>query len=595
MGARPQVQASRSIAPRAHPRAEGAEPVKGVPVSGQKIRVALLVVTSLLVFSLSNPANAATVGFKPAVNYAVGTAPRAVASGDFNGDGKVDLAVANAGNAGVGDDGSVSILLGNGDGTFQPANNIPAGKNPLSIAVGDFDGDNRLDLVVADSGSDTAGVLLGNGDGTFRSSVGYATGVGPTSIALGDFDGDSRLDLVVLNNGSSTVSVLLSNGDGTFQSHLDHAVGSVPSAVAIGDFNGDGRLDLVVANGRNANGGVLLGNGDGTFQSEVSYGLFFSVAVGDFNSDSRLDLMLTRPVGTSAIADLWTGNADGTFSSSTMPDTGVCQNRYPIAADFNGDGKLDLAIMGGFSVQDGVCAGHHLDVLVLAGNGDGTFQASVILSATDAANLILGAASFDLNGDKAPDLVTVNNDNTLSVLLNAASTDFSISASKPNPDTVHRGQSSTSTVSLSLLNAFDNAVVLTCSVQPTQSAPTCSFDRDSVTFDANGNATATLTINTGTNTASLAAPSLRQDLRPLQFLWLPFAGLALLGAGFGCNRSNRRKLTVYLLGGILFGGLIFEAACGGGGSGPSSTTYTITVTGTSGSTQHSTTTTLKVQ
>jgi len=88
---------------------------------------------------------------------------------------------------------------------------------------------------------------------------------------------------------------------------------------------------------------------------------------------------------------------------------------------------------------------------------------------------------------------------------------------------------------------------------------------------------------------------LRQDLRPLQFLWLPVAGLALLGAGFGCNRSNRRKLTVYLLGGILFGGLIFEAACGGGGSGPSSTTYTITVTGTSGSTQHSTTTTLKVQ
>jgi hypothetical protein len=340
---------------------------------------------------------------------------------------------------------------------------------------------------------------------------------------------------------------------------------------------------------------VLLGNGDGTFQSEVSYGPFFSVAVGDFNSDSRPDLMLTRPVGTRAIADLWTGNADGTFSSGTMPDTGVCQNRYPIAADFNGDGKLDLAIMGGFSVQSAVCVGHHLDVLVLAGNGDGTFQAPVIFTATDAANLILGAASFDLNGDKAPDLVTVNNDNTLSVLLNEASTDFSISASKPNPDTVHRGQSSTSTVSLSLLNAFDNAVVLTCSVQPTQSAPTCSLDRDSVTFDANGNATATLTISTGAAAASLVPSSTRPVSPAFRFGWLSIVGFALMGASFGSSRSTRRRLTVYLLGGILFGGLIFQAACGGGSSGPGSTTYTITVTGASGSTQHSATTTLTVQ
>jgi len=547
---------------------------------------------------ISYPGHGATVGFNKAVSYPVGTAPLAVASGDFNGDGKVDLVVANAGNPGAGDNGSVSILLGNGDGTFQLATNIPAGKNPISIAVGDFNGDTRLDLAVADSGNSTLAVLLGNGDGTFQGAVSYATGVGPTSIARGDFNGDSRLDLVVANQGGSTVSLLLGNGDGTFQSHLDYAAGSGPIAVAIGDFNGDSHLDLIVANGQTASGGLLLGNGDGTFQPEVSYGNFYSAAVGDFNSDSKLDLVVTRPgpgIAIKSTVDLLTGNSDGSFSSGTSPDTGKCENRLPIAADFDGDGKLDLAVLGGFSVQSGFCVGHHLDVVVLPGNGDGTFQAALTFISTDAANLILGAAAFDLNGDKTPDLVTVNNDNTLSVLLNAASTDFSISASTPNPDTVRRGQSSTSTVSLSLLNAFDNAVALTCSVQPTQSAPTCSLDRDSVTFDANGHATATLTITTGAAVASLVPSSTRQVSPAFRFGWLPIVGFAFMGVGFGSRLSIKRKLTACVLGGILFSGLILQAACGGGSSGPRSQTYTITVTGASGSTQHSATTTLTVQ
>jgi hypothetical protein len=565
-------------------------------MSGKERRVALLVVNLLLVFSLGDPANAATIGFNPAVTYQVGTAPFAIASGDFNGDGKVDLVVANAGNPGAGDSGSVSILLGNGDGTFQLASNIPAGKNPISIAVGDFNGDTRLDLAVADSGNSTLAVLLGNGDGTFQAPVGYATGVGPTSIARGDFNGDSRLDLVVANQGGSTVSLLLGNGDGTFQSHLDYAAGSGPIAVAIGDFNGDSHLDLIVANGRNNNGGVLLGNGDGTFQPEVNYGQFSSPAVGDFNSDSKLDLVVTRRPGVAgSTVDLLTGSGDGTFSSGMSPDTGKCENRLPIAADFDGDGKLDLAVLGGFSIQSGFCVGHHLDVVVLPGNGDGTFQPGSTFIVTDAANLILGAALFDLNGDKAPDLVTVNNDNTLSVLLNAASTDFSMSASMPNPDTVRRGQSSTSTVSLSLLNAFDNAVALTCSVQPTQSAPTCSLDRDSVTFDANGHATATLTISTGAAAASLVPSSTRHVSPAFRFSWLPIVGFAFMGVCFGSSLSITRKRTVCLLGGILFSALILQVACGGGSSGPRSQTYTITVTGASGSTQHSTTMTLMVQ
>jgi hypothetical protein len=556
--------------------------------------VVFLIVYLLLPFSLSHSAGAATVAFKPTVTYQVGTAPQAVAFGDFNGDGKVDLVVSNSG------DGSVSILLGNGDGTFQPASNIPAGKNPVSIAVGDFNGDGRLDLAVADGGNNSLNVSLGNGNGTFQTPVSHGTGVGPTSVVLADFNGDNRLDVVVGNSGGSTVSVLLGNGDGTVQSRVDYAVGSAPmtgpKAVAVADLNGDGNLDLVVGNG-GAFGVVLLGNGDGTFKPAVSDdALLSSVALGDFNGDSKFDLVGTGQVGLNRFVKLLTGNGDGSFSPSNGVTTGVCENRDPLAADFNGDGKLDLAIMGGFSLQSNTfCIGHHLDVLVLAGNGDGTFQAPVTFTAIDAANLILGAASFDLNGDHAPDLVTVNSDNTVSILLNDTGAEFSISATAPTPGTVTRGQSSNSMITLKHQNTFNDSVTFTCSVQPAQSATACSINPNSVTFDANGNATATLTMSTGAATASLASSPLRYYSHPFELLRLPVAGFALAGVGLGGRRPIRKNLMLSVLVALLLGGLIFQAACGGGSGGPGSQPYTITITGTSGSTQHSTTTMLTVQ
>ena len=290
------------------------------------------------------------------------------------------------------------------------------------------------------------------------------------------------------------------------------------------------------------------------------------------------------------------GNGDGTFAhATTLPTTNAgCHVGAPLVADFDGDGSLDIAIVA-YGGHGGAFCGFFTGtgtVLVFAGNGDGTFKAPATFTTSNAGDLV---AAADLDGDNAPDLVTVNgifeeSDNTISVLLNTTGVDFSISASPPAPGTVSHGQSSTSTVTLFHLNSFDKPVALSCSVQPAQSA-TCSVNPNSISFDANGSANATLIINAGSAAALLGRP--RHGSSPLQLLW-PVAGLAMLGAGIGSHRSARWKLMISALFGVLFGALVFQVACGGSG-GPGSTTYTITVTGKSGSTQHSTTVPLIVE
>ena len=209
------------------------------------------------------------------MNYGTGDVPSSVAIGDLNGDDNLDLAVATQVWLSPVVRGNVSVLLGNGDGTFQPAVQYRVdgvGENPSSLAIGDLDGDDNLDLAVANGYGGTVSVLLGNGDGTFQVAVNYGAGDGPSSVAIGDLDGDDYPDLAVANGDfySYTVSVLLGNGDGTFQDAVNYGAGDAPSSVAIGDLDGDDYPDLAVANNGDYNVSVLINTGGAENQPPVA-------------------------------------------------------------------------------------------------------------------------------------------------------------------------------------------------------------------------------------------------------------------------------------------------------------------------------------
>lgn len=310
-------------------------------------------------------------------------------AGDFNNDGKLDVAWLN---------GSLNVSLGNGNGTFK----APIVNNESvylqQLITGDFNGDGKLDLlgVGAQFRAGRAVVFLGNGDGTF--TQGWTTGFPNDSIpciAAADFNQDGHLDFYVSQNtlGSQWFQIYLGNGDGTFTAGQMYSTSYTPNCAAVGDFNGDGKLDLAVSGPGNGNADIFLGNGDGTFHElGVTPGTNqFQLVAVDMNHDGKLDL-----VGGDGCVLL--GNGDGTFTSggcSAYPQS------VPLVGDLNGDGNLDLALLQTYYPPPPIAA-------VLLGAGDGTFSKSFSFPGGTYQTFPLGGSIGDFNNDGLLDLIMPN-------------------------------------------------------------------------------------------------------------------------------------------------------------------------------------------
>ena len=359
---------------------------------------------------------ALAAGFLPPQHYGVGKAPYGIVLADFNHDGKTDIATSNLKSH------DVSILLGNGDGTFQASKTYRAAPDTrtstIDLVAGDFNEDGNLDLVVTLGDSfqyqKSASLLLGRGDGSFAAPQVFYTGAYADPVVSADFNGDKHLDLFF--GGSEGSSVLLGNGDGTFQAPVIYSTGgpSRITGVALADFNGDGNVDVAVANADVASIGILLGQGDGTFAPVKTLQVAtwpYYIAAADYNHDGKTDLALSFEFAPNAGAiDIYLNNGDATFTLGSTYWVGTSA-LYMAPADLDGDGNVDLAI-GAFktgSRQSG-------SVGVLYGVGDGTFEGPLFYNA--APNVwAVGVGQF--NTDQLPDIaVTVPGKDAVAVLIN---------------------------------------------------------------------------------------------------------------------------------------------------------------------------------
>jgi hypothetical protein len=351
---------------------------------------------------LENRTLLSVTGFQPAVSNNVSPAPRAVAVGDLNGDGKLDLVSANQ------TGGNVSVLLGNGNGTFQSAVNYNAGSGPRAVVLADFNGDGKLDAVVANQAGNLT-ILLGNGSGGFGAPVSYAAGSTPVALAVGDFNGDGKLDVAVANFAGNNVSIFTGNGNGTFNAAVNYATtnggsGTAPDGIVAGDFNGDGKTDLATSD---SGGGVsvLLNNGSGGFGAASTFAAGTSpkgIVAADFTGDGKLDLAVVN--GTSNNVSLLAGDGSGSFGSATNFAVGSAPIGA-VAADFNSDGKMDLAVANS--------SGNNLTMLY--GTGSGSFNTGVNQAVGTGPEAV---AAGDFNADGSIDLAAANKtSNTVSVLL----------------------------------------------------------------------------------------------------------------------------------------------------------------------------------
>jgi hypothetical protein len=352
--------------------------------------------------------NGGSQAFSSPTSYEVGTAPRAVATGDVNNDGFIDMVLANTGS------NTVSILLGTGDGTFLPATSrFSGGLKPVALTLGDFTGDGNLDIAVVNRGSNAVNILTGTGIGTFRPGAVVAVAEGANAIEAGNLDSDADLDLAVTSAATNQVNILLNAGVGVFATAVQVPTrGQVPRDLVIADFNGDGNTDLAIANSGTHNVGLLLGSATGVFTPTAKFKVGdrpTSLAVADFNGDGSLDVAVSHAVSRFVSILLGSGSTTGpVFDQQLRIAYGTPIAPAAIATgDFNADGIADLALAGG----------RRSSFTIALGLGNGTFSTATnfpLLSFPVA----LALADFDGNG--ALDIALANvGSNEVTVALRA--------------------------------------------------------------------------------------------------------------------------------------------------------------------------------
>jgi hypothetical protein len=388
---------------------------------------------------------------------------------DLNGDGRVDLAGSNA--------NAASVMLGNGDGTFRPKTDFPIGFQTQAVAAGDFNSDGRMDLMVTlNSPQLSLALLTGTGTGTFNPPTFFpnTSGFDSPAIAATDLNGDGRLDLVVMHNiacytapcrSARSITILLGNGNGTFQTPSEVNVGTGPVAMAVVDLNRDGIKDVAIGGG-NTELSVLIGVGNGTFVQQpvvtlVAGGDPFSasndVGVGDLNRDSILDLVV--PLGNGHGNAILIGNGNGTFQVRSRIQIDETFAPWHVAvADYNRDGFLDIARTMG--------DGTNGLLQILRGNGDGTFQAPnrYLVPPPSRGGIMILAG--DWNADAKPDIAFVEGGAgapTIDVLTNTTGgvpPSLGVASLSLNPTTVTGGNSSTGTVTLTAVAQVSTTVAI---------------------------------------------------------------------------------------------------------------------------------------